>query len=117
MQKAVTGSAFRNLTVWQKAIVVVESIYAMTRKLPDEERYGLSSQMQRCAVSIPSNIAEGAKRGKKEFIQFLRIANGSAAELETQLVLAERVHRVHVEHIHGQLHEVQKMIESLIRKI
>jgi|SRR3989344_6559671 len=117
MQKAGTGSAFQNLIVWQKAMVVAKTAYSLTRTLPSEERYGLDSQIQRCAVSIPSNIAEGSKRGRKEFAQFLHIASGSAAELETQLLLAAEVHRAATSELLLQLREVQKMLESFIRKL
>src|SRR3990167_9176780 len=83
----------KELTVWQKAMDLVEEIYKLTSKFPKSETFGLSSQMQRAAVAIPSNIAEGAKRGHRlEYIQFLSIANGSASELETQLLLAKRLY-------------------------
>ena len=79
---------YRDLIVWQKAMQLVKEIYVLTKKLPKEELYGLSSQMQRAAVSIPSNIAEGqARNGSKEFYQFLGIATGSKAELQTQLLI------------------------------
>lgn len=81
--------SFRELTVWQRAMRVVKQIYEITKGFPDEERYGLVAQMRRSAVSIPSNIAEGhTRQTKKEFKQFLAIARGSAAELQTQLMLA-----------------------------
>ncbi|OIO68688.1 MAG: four helix bundle protein [Zetaproteobacteria bacterium CG1_02_53_45] len=71
---------------------LVKDIYAMTRTFPDSERFGLSSQMQRAAVSIPSNIAEGAARtGDKEFLQFLSIARGSLSELETQVMISKEL--------------------------
>jgi len=71
-----------------EAYEVAKLIYNMTKSFPKEELYGISSQLRRCAVSIPSNIAEGYMRGSKEYIQFLKIALGSAAELETQLSLS-----------------------------
>jgi four helix bundle protein len=75
--------------VWQKAVALVKSIYQITRTFPPDERFGLTSQMRRASVSIPSNIAEGqARRTTGEFIQFLSHAQGSVAELDTQLVLA-----------------------------
>lgn len=80
---------FKQLEVWKMSMRLADKIYDLTEAFPIEQRYGLSSQMQRCAVSIPSNIAEGCSRAsKKEFIQFLYIARGSLAELETQLILA-----------------------------
>ena len=85
-------SNFKELMVWQKAIDLVTEIYKITRAFPKEEVFGLVSQMQRAAVSIPSNIAEGHERNsEKEFAQFLCIARGSLAELETQIIIAEKL--------------------------
>lgn len=82
----------KELIVWQKSMELAEEVYKITSKLPKAETYGISSQMQRAAVAIPSNIAEGAKRSHTlEYIQFLSIANGSAAELETQLILSKKL--------------------------
>jgi four helix bundle protein len=79
----------RDLAVWQAAMDLAKAVYAMTADFPTEERYGLVSQMRRAAVSVPSNIAEGAGRGgAREFHQFLSIARGSLSELETQALLA-----------------------------
>lgn len=109
---------FRSLLVWQKRIVLVKEVYLCTRALPKEELFGLTSQMRRCAVSIPSNIAEGSKRGtKKDFIQLLRIASGSAAELETQLLIVSDLYTVNTDTAHGLLKEVQKMLQSLIKRL
>jgi four helix bundle protein len=80
----------KDLDVWKKGMGLVRAIYAATREFPASEVYGLTSQMQRAAVSIPSNIAEGAARGtNNEFTRFLRISLGSLAELETQTILAQ----------------------------
>jgi four helix bundle protein len=82
----------KNLDVWKKSMDLVEVIYKMTQQFPDAEKFGLTSQMRRSAVSIPSNIAEGAARkGDKELIQFLYLALGSIAELETQYLIAVRL--------------------------
>ncbi|MFA6183761.1 MAG: four helix bundle protein [Parcubacteria group bacterium] len=79
-------NSYRDLIVWQKAMELVTEIYKLTDKFPKEEIYGIVSQMRRCAISIPSNIAEGRRRdGKKDFRRFLIIAYGSGAELETQI--------------------------------
>lgn len=79
--------------MWQKGIVLVKEIYAQTKKLPRTEIYWLTSQMQRPAVSIPANIAEGYSRNHRaEFVQFLSIANGSAGELETHLIIAKDIY-------------------------
>ena len=83
---------FRDLKVWQKGVELVKEIYKITKNFPKEELYGLSSQMRRASVSIPSNIAEGFRRRyAKEYKQFLRIALGSCAELETQVVIAKEL--------------------------
>ncbi|MEY8847491.1 four helix bundle protein [Psychroserpens sp. XS_ASV72] len=83
---------YRELVVWQKSMLLVEEVYNVCTKLPSEEKYGLTSQIQRSAISIPSNIAEGAVRNSnKEFKHFLSIANGSCNELNTQLILINRI--------------------------
>ncbi|MDX8511546.1 four helix bundle protein [Mesorhizobium captivum] len=83
---------YRDLIVWQEAMDIAESIYALTRGFPREEMFGLAAQMRRCAASIPANIAEGFGRAQRRpFIQFLRIAQGSLKELETHTMLCGRV--------------------------
>lgn len=83
---------YKDLIVWQRAMDLVKAIYELTEKFPKSEIYGLMSQMRRCAVSIPSNIAEGRRRGsQKDYRQFLIIAYGSGAELETQIEIAKRL--------------------------
>jgi four helix bundle protein len=85
-----TGQGYRNLGVWRKSMAVVKSVYVVTRQFPKIENYGITNQMRRAAVSIPSNIAEGKSRqGDKEFARFLLIARGSLAELETQLLISQ----------------------------
>ncbi len=87
-----TQGGYRDLVVWQKAMAWTEQVYAITRRLPSEERFGLSSQLRRSAVSVPSNIAEGWGRGSKaEYAQFLRYARGSLFEAQTQIELARRL--------------------------
>ena len=84
--------AHKNLDVWKRALVLAEETYVATRAFPSEERYGLSAQMRRAAVSVLSNISEGAaRRTRAEYIHFLHIARGSLAELDAQLALAERL--------------------------
>ena len=81
-----------DLQVWQLGMRLVKDIYAMTKQFPDCEKFGLCSQMQRAAVGIPSNIAEGeARSGVKEFLQFLSIARGSLSELETQVMISKEL--------------------------
>jgi four helix bundle protein len=87
-----TIHSYRDLHVWQKGIDLVIAVYEITAKLPKEERYGISSQMQRAATSIPANVAEGRRRGtRKDFLNFLTIAYGSGAELETFFVILKRL--------------------------
>lgn len=109
--------SYRSLIVWQKGFEVSLAVYRLTKTFPDDERYGLVSQMRRSAVSIPSNIAEGYARGSKaSFHQFLRIAYGSAAELETQLLLAKELKYHKETDIEELLIEVMKMINAILSK-
>jgi four helix bundle protein len=111
--------SFRELIVWQKSMDLVDEVYFIAAKLPKYEQYGLSSQMIRAAVSIPSNIAEGRSRNHKlEFIHFLSIANGSASELETQLTIAKK-HYLSVDYkkAFGLLNEVQKMLFVMMKNL
>lgn len=79
----------KDLIVWQKSVALASKVYAATRRLPSEERFGLNQQLRRAAVSIASNIAEGsARRSRAEFVQFLHIARGSLSEIETQMMIA-----------------------------
>lgn len=83
---------YRDLIAWQKAMDLVDQVYRASKTFPDEEKFGLTQQMRRAAVSIPSNIAEGQGReSKKEFARFLSIAHGSLRELETQILISERL--------------------------
>ena len=87
-----TIRSFRDLFAWQKAIELCQEVYRLTQGFPGEERFGLTAQMRRAAVSIPSNIAEGYGRGRKrDYVRFLNVARGSLYELETQLVLVVRL--------------------------
>lgn len=84
--------SYEDLRVWQEGIVLCESVHTLTRRFPDDERFGLTSQLRRAAVSVPSNIAEGWGRGSRaEYARFLRVARGSLYGVRTQLVIAERV--------------------------
>ena len=113
----------RDLKVWKLAVDLATAIYELTKHLPAEERYGLSIQMQRAAVSIASNIAEGAARGsRKDFIRFLRIAAGSASELETQLIILGRIGHLKKDIMKLSLHleqvrKITNMIHGLIRAL
>lgn len=106
----------KDLDVWNKAMELAGEVYSVTRQFPREEVYGLTSQTRRAAVSIPSNIAEGAARdSRKEFIQFLHVALGSVAELETQLILATQMGFIHNNSILNRIEQVRKMLLGLLR--
>jgi len=108
---------FKELKVWQKSVDLATEIYKMTSSYPNEEKFGLISQMRRCVVSIASNIAEGAGRNtKKDFSNFLSIAYGSCCELNTQLIISYNLNYIHQERfkeIEEDTEEIQKMIFSL----
>ena len=112
-------SDYKELEVWRVAMDLAESVYKFTRNFPKEELFGLTSQIRRAAVSIPSNIAEGASRaGSKEFLHFLHIARGSASELETQLLLAEKLGYVtKIDELLANLTSIRKLINGLIRSL
>ncbi len=111
-------SHYQDLKVWQKSMDLVIEVYSLIKLLPKEELYGLSNQMKRAAVSIPSNIAEGQQRGsKRDFAKFLTIARGSNAELQTQLMICERLDYLYSDQTEKALaltHEVGKMLTALI---
>ena len=113
-------NSYKDLIVWQKSLKLCKDIYKLTGKFPKEEVYGLTSQIRRSSVSIPSNIAEGRSRGtRKDFSQFLRIALGSASELQTQIEIAPELSYItQKEYIDTStlIEEVSKMIMGLIKK-
>lgn len=112
------SSSYRDLKVWQQAFSLVRDVYKLCEKLPKSERFGLTPQLQRCAISIPSNIAEGQQRnGSKEFAQFLGIARGSAAELSTQLILVNSIYKIDTSALVSNLEAIQKMLYSLQKKL
>ena len=113
-----TVSTHKDLNVWKKARDLAAQVYSLTAKFPKEELYGLTSQIRRSAVSIPSNIAEGAARhSRKEFIQFLHIASGSVAELETQFLLAIQIGLLSDDHIISHVEELRKLLLVLLRSL
>ena len=111
---------YKELVVWQKAMDLVDEIYRVTAKFPKEEIYGLSSQMRRAAISIPSNVAEGFKRGgNKELVRFFCFSSGSNAELETQILIAERqgyISEVESKNLQNQTEQISKILNALIKK-
>ncbi|MCO6358698.1 four helix bundle protein [Roseivirga pacifica] len=112
---------FKKLKVWEKGMVIVERVYSLTNVLPSSERFGLISQMNRSAVSIPSNIAEGSSRNsQKEYKHFLRIALGSCFELETQILIVERLglgSEIDTEVLKKEVDEEEKMLMSFIKTL
>ena len=109
---------YNDLKVWQESMKLVTTIYKLTKKFPSDERFSLTDQMHRAAISIPSNIAEGhARRTKTDFARFLRISLGSCTELETQLIIASNldyVSKKDTEPILEQSLLIRKMISKLI---
>ena len=112
---------YKDLFVWQKAIILAVETYKITENFPKSELYGITSQMRRAAVSIPSNIAEGRGRGtKKDYVNFLRIAYGSASELETQLTIVQKLpfgNKLDCSTMESLLSEVMRMLNSMIKKL
>jgi four helix bundle protein len=115
------GKSYKDLIVWQKSYELCLLIYETTKSYPKCEQYGLINQLRRCAVSIPSNISEGYNRTHKgEYLQFLSIAYGSVAELETQLLISKDLgycNKERFEKIQSLLIEVSKMLRSLMEAI
>jgi four helix bundle protein len=111
---------FKSSVVWQKAMDWVEQVYALIKVMPDEERYGMTNQLRRAVVSVPSNIAEGwARESRKEKAQFLAIAQGSLAEAETLLLLAKRmtwIDGAQLEPILDGADEISRMLTALRRR-
>jgi four helix bundle protein len=120
MKETVVRS-FRDLQVWQRSMELTVAIYRLTRGFPREEAFGLTSQLRRSSISIPSNIAEGQGRlNTREFRQFLAIARGSNCELQTQLEIARALGLGDsglLDHADGLSHEVGKMIFSILRTL
>ena len=111
----------KDLIVWQKAMLLVIEIYRLVKLLPKEETYGLSDQMRRAAVSIPSNISEGNfRKSEKEFLYFLSVAQGSNAELETQLLICQQIGLIPSDKLQTAFslsNEVSKMLRSFISTV
>ena len=112
---------YKDLTVWQKSMLLARRIYEITARFPSDEKFGLVSQMRRCAVSIPSNIAEGyGREGEREHSHFLFVSLGSSNELETQMILSHDFRYVDEENYQEIMNlnsEVNKMLSSLVYKL
>ena len=109
----------KDLKVWQESMTLVTQIYKISEDFPKHEVYGLSSQIRRAAVSIPSNIAEGAgRKGENEFTRFLYIALGSLSEVETQLEISERLNYINnIEDINKSIYYIRNMLSNLIKSL
>ena len=114
-------ASYRDLRVWQKGMELVKAVYVITRPLPPEEKFGLVAQMRRAAVSVPSNIAEGhARKSTAEFVHFISVAEGSVAELDTQLTLCVDLGfcaPTNAEAAFGMITELKKMLNALRRSL
>lgn len=119
MKGKVKIQSYKDLIVWQRGIELVVEIYGLTKKMPKSEEFALSNQMRRAAVAIPSNIAEGyMRKGLSEYIQFLRIGIASASELETQLIIINKIYpRINTEEANNLLDQILKMLWVLIAKL
>ena len=113
--------SYRDLIVWQKSMMLVTQIYLITKELPNNELYGLTSQIRRSSISLPSNIAEGYGRNStNDYIRFLQIASGSLYEVQTQLEICRNLEYLSKDifnEIYEQSREIERMLNSLIRKI
>lgn len=113
-------NSYKELIVWQKSMTLTSDIYKLTEKLPKTEIYGLSDQLRRAAVSVPSNIAEGyGRKTKKDFCHFLSISNGSCMEIETQLLICVQLKMLSdkdVENAVSSVNEISRMLTALILK-
>ena len=121
MSKRKPVGSYRDLEVWQRGMDLVERVYALTKPFPADERFGLTAQLRRAAISIPSNIAEGWGRGsRKDYVHFLRIARSSLLEVETQLIISYRLGYVSEDALNKTLTETEiesRMLLALIRSL
>jgi len=117
----VLNKPHKKLDVWQKSIILIEKIYELTKDYPRSENHSLTSQMRRAAISIPANISEGAARQtKKEFIQFLHMAQGSLSELDTHFEISERLGYLkenNLRELSLLMNDVDKMLTGLIKSL
>ena len=114
--------SYKDLLIWQKGIELTEKVYLLVKSFPSEEIYSLTSQIKRCVISIPSNISEGYGRNStKNYIQFLRISRGSLYELETQLIIANKLNYISDNELNNEIfkliEEESKMLNSFIKKL
>jgi len=111
----------KDLKIWQRSVAMVTRVYAITEKFPKSEMWGLTNQIRRASVSVPSNIAEGSgSRSDKELVQFLHIASGSLAELETQFIIANNlgfIANIEYSEIEQEIHEIIRMVSAMSKSI
>lgn len=111
----------KNLLAWKESISFVEDIYTLTKQLPDTEKFGLTSQLKRASVSIPTNISEGAARStKKEFVYFLYISSGSLSEIDTLLTIASNLKYIDInslENCERKMRTISSLLNGLIKKL
>ena len=121
MNGVIKAKHYKELQIWQKGMVLAKLVYQLTKTFPDEEKFGLVSQMRRASVSVPSNIAEGqARQGTREFLQFLSHASGSLAEVETQVLLSVELgfcRQADVVQLNACIAELQKMLAGIRQKL
>jgi four helix bundle protein len=111
---------FKDLDVWQRSVAFATDVYSITKTFPKEETYGLVSQLRRASVSIASNIAEGSKKGKKEFSHFIRISQGGGAEIETQLIIAKNLNYIKdddFDKLVTELESIMRMLTNLYKSV
>ena len=113
--------SYKDLLIWQRGMTLCKDIYILTKEFPVQEQYGLTSQMRRCAVSVPSNIAEGFGRSTASLINFLKISRGSLFELDTQVILSKELSynadEKLITHIENEISELGKMINAFLNKL
>ncbi|MFA5131783.1 MAG: four helix bundle protein [Candidatus Paceibacterota bacterium] len=111
---------FKDLDVWRRSVSFATDIYSVTKTFPKEETYGLVSQLRRAGVSIASNIAEDSKKGKKEFSHFIKISQGSGAEIETQLIIAKNLNYIKendFDRLITELESIMRMLTNLYKSV
>ena len=113
--------SYQDLIVWQKSVLLVTDIYALTKNFPQDERFGITSQLNRAAVSVPTNIAEGwGRETSKNYLQFLRISRGSVMEVQTLLIISKNLNYISEEKfeiLRNKTEEVGKILQGLIKSI
>ncbi|MCE9586142.1 four helix bundle protein [Candidatus Uhrbacteria bacterium] len=109
---------YKDLIVWQKSMLLVKNVYSLLERLPLREETVLKSQLRRSAISVPSNIAEGSKRGtRKDYLHFVRTAQGSLAEIETQILILKDLYSADVNALLQDINEISKMLNGLISSL